>query len=75
VIDDGLGIRLETLTQIRASLEEDSVYPEHIGLFNINKRLKLTYGAEYGILIRSKYGRGTAIYISIPLFGEASTFK
>jgi two-component system sensor histidine kinase YesM len=67
IIDNGLGIKPDTLSEIRKKLSEDGEYTEHIGLSNTNKRLKLTYGDEYGIVIRSKYGLGTVIYITIPV--------
>ena len=67
VIDSGLGIHKDTLKKIRERLKEEGEYSEHIGLFNTNKRLKLTYGEEYGLSIRSKYGAGTAVYMKIPL--------
>lgn len=67
IIDNGLGIQQNTLDKIRGKLCEEGEYSEHIGLFNTNKRLKLTYGEEYGIRIRSRFGRGAAIYINIPV--------
>lgn len=67
IIDNGLGITPDTLSEIRKKLNEDGEYTEHIGLSNTNKRLKLAYGDEYGIVIRSKYGLGTVIYITIPV--------
>ena len=67
VFDDGLGIDNETLKKIRKNLNQDGEYSGHIGLTNTNKRLKLTYGEEFGLSIRSKYGRGTGIYIKIPI--------
>ncbi len=67
VIDNGLGISHDKLIQIRRNLNEEGDFSEHIGLFNTNKRLKLAYGEQYGISIRSKPGSGTVIYIRIPL--------
>ncbi|MCD1261390.1 sensor histidine kinase [Paenibacillus athensensis] len=69
LLDDGLGIPPERLSEIRTMLrkEEDYTKTEHIGLFNVNKRLILTYGEDYGVKIRSVYRKGTAIYIRIPI--------
>jgi len=67
IIDNGLGIMPDVLTEIKKKLSEEGEYAEHIGLSNTNKRLKLAYGEEYGIVIRSKYGLGTVIYITIPV--------
>lgn len=67
VIDNGIGISREKLSQIRNQLEDDFEYSQHIGLMNTNERLKLIYGSQYNIVIRSKLGMGTAIYITIPI--------
>jgi len=66
LIDNGLGIGQSTLKNIRRKLADNGDYSEHIGLFNTNRRLKLMYGDEYGIKIRSRYGLGTVVYIEIP---------
>lgn len=66
VIDNGLGITAQNLQLIREKLNSGEEYSEHIGLYNTDKRLKLSYGEEFGIKIRSKYGIGTAIYLKIP---------
>lgn len=69
LMDDGLGIPPERLEEIRAMLkdQEEITKHEHIGLFNVNKRLILTYGEDFGIGIKSVYQKGTAIYIRIPI--------
>lgn len=38
----------------------------HIGLYNVNERLKLTFGAKYGLEVHSCVGVGTTIVIRIP---------
>jgi two-component system sensor histidine kinase YesM len=66
VIDSGIGMTKAEVQEISERLNTDEERYEHIGLYNINKRLKLIYGAEYGLKIRSKYGLGTAVYIRMP---------
>ncbi|CAG7600365.1 hypothetical protein PAESOLCIP111_00389 [Paenibacillus solanacearum] len=73
VADDGAGIEPERLEAIRASLEtangESSPAHRnaHIGLRNVDSRIKYTYGAEYGIVsIDSAPGCGTKVTIRIP---------
>ncbi|OCT12874.1 hypothetical protein A8709_21315 [Paenibacillus pectinilyticus] len=75
VFDNGVGIprdRLEKLMQHMnhtetmewsASLTDNN----HIGLKNIHQRLKLMYGAEYGLQIESEEGNWTRVTIHIPL--------
>ncbi len=67
VIDNGIGVTLQKLNEIRRNLELADDYSEHIGLYNTSKRLKLKYGNRYKLNIRSKYNLGTAIYIEIPI--------
>lgn len=57
----------DTLRMIRDNFSREDEFSERIGLFNTNKRLKLVYGEEYGITIRSKERYGTAVYIRIPI--------
>ena len=48
------------------TLSEDST---HIGLANVNQRIKLKYGEKYGVLIKSKPGVGTKVTILLPKTG------
>lgn len=43
----------------------------HIGVINVQKRIKLLYGEDYGMSIRSQKGKGTQIIIRLPI--EADT--
>ncbi|WP_420872133.1 sensor histidine kinase [Cohnella rhizosphaerae] len=36
------------------------------GLKNVDERIKLMFGAEYGLLIESEAGRGTCMRVVIP---------
>lgn len=68
IIDNGIGINNEKLKDIKNKLDLDGDHSNHIGLFNTNKRLKLTYGNDYGIHINSKLGLGSIIYIRMPIY-------
>ncbi|MEZ0536480.1 sensor histidine kinase [Caldicellulosiruptoraceae bacterium PP1] len=63
IIDNGNGISDEILEQILVSDFTSKSY----GLYNVNKRLKLYYGENYGINIISKKGYFTKVTISIPI--------
>lgn len=72
VFDDGVGIPRKKLTEIRQQLTEaqnDSVndYNPHIGLFNVNRRLILSYGKSAAIHIASREGRGTLVFFRYPV--------
>lgn len=68
VADDGKGIPYPTLDKIKHSLENytDTDENSNIGLLNINKRLKLHYGKDYGLTIDSTPEIGTKIEVRIP---------
>ncbi|SFM17222.1 two-component system, sensor histidine kinase YesM [Paenibacillus sp. 1_12] len=67
VLDNGKGISRARLEEIRILInEEDNVY-RHIGLSNTNKRIRLVYGKENGLIIRSKLSWGTSVSMDIPL--------
>ena len=65
VIDNGVGLDQETL---------DHIYEKHkvnyqsngVGIYNVQKRLQLYYGSEYGITYESEKGVGTTATITIP---------
>lgn len=69
VVDNGLGMYPERLEIIRENLDK-SIESEHYGLYNINERLKLTFGNKYTIIIESEFEIGTKIFIQIPIISE-----
>ena len=66
VTDNGFGIDSEKLENLRKNISVKKIDNLHIGLNNINNRIKLTYGDEYGINIDSAVGRGTTVKIYLP---------
>ncbi|MGE7608039.1 cache domain-containing sensor histidine kinase [Peribacillus frigoritolerans] len=68
VIDNGTGIEVERLEDIRAKLRSNYTSSNHIGLYNTNKRFQLSYGENYGITIRSKLGWGTIVTVKVPIY-------
>lgn len=65
--DTGVGMSQEDLASIRNKLtrpckETDSGF----GLANVNERIRMNYGPEYGVTIDSKQGEGTRVQIVIP---------
>lgn len=69
VTDNGVGMSRKRLAEVRALLDSDleSSANGHIGLYNTHKRLKLTYGEEFGLTVRSKRGWGTMVRMRIPV--------
>ncbi len=67
VEDNGDGMDVETLKELRKRLRETAVKRvSSIGLCNINQRINLCYGEEYGLHIDSIPGCGTKITVKIP---------
>lgn len=63
VIDDGLGMKQERIQEI---LDPQDHSHTGCGIRNIDQRVKLHYGSEYGVSIFSKVGIGTSVQIRIP---------
>lgn len=67
VRDDGAGIEEGLLTVLSSILEQKQNQTEHIGLYNVDRRIKLTYGTKKGVSIQSHTGEGTEVTIEIPI--------
>lgn len=70
IYDDGIGIDTEALESLRSSLAEATEQPvsgrSHIGILNVQNRIRLHYGSTYGIELQSAPGNGTQVTIRIP---------
>lgn len=68
VSDDGIGIEKDALDELNKTLSETSFTNEksHIGLSNVNQRIKIIFGDSYGIHVKSTVGVGTDVYVTIP---------
>lgn len=69
VYNNGKEIEKTILDEIREKLKNKKVeeFKNHIGLYNIFRRIQLMYGKEYGLRILSKKKRGTSVRVSLPL--------
>lgn len=65
VIDDGVGMDEETLAHIYDK-HKVNYHSNGVGVYNVQKRLKLYYGEDYGITYTSDLGKGTTATITIP---------
>jgi two-component system sensor histidine kinase YesM len=70
IIDNGIGMTEEILLQLQSELDNDSIEPtikeSGFGLSNVHKRIKLYYGKQYGICLKSEYNKGTNISLCFP---------
>lgn len=67
VADNGVGMSAEKLGILNERLKEaDYMGESHIGLYNINKRIKIIFGEEYGIRVESEMNTGTKTVVTLP---------
>jgi two-component system sensor histidine kinase YesM len=64
VEDDGVGM---DDAQVEALREDAGGAGGGYGVRNIDRRLKVEYGAEYGLTFRSRVGAGTTVIVRLPL--------
>lgn len=69
VEDTGVGIEPERLAELNEMLQLDTAKVGY-GLRNVNTRLKLMFGSNYGLKIESEEGQGTSVYVLIPRINE-----
>lgn len=68
--DDGDGMSQEHLQKIRENLRQKENMTAHLGLYNVHRRLQLTYGHDYGIHLENK--NGLCVKVNFPIqVGEA----
>lgn len=65
VFDNGNKINSELLEQIRQNINAPAPPAKHRGMYNVNKRIQLVFGYEYGCSIDSD-NTGTSVTIHIP---------
>ena len=66
--DDGIGMKEEELERLRSlikgDIEDDT--QDGFGMANVEKRIEMQYGPEYGITVESEYQKGTVVRVMIP---------
>lgn len=67
ITDNGRGMTPERLEQVREGIRNRNVRETDIyGLYNVNERIRLNFGENYGITITSTYGEGTCVTVRLP---------
>ena len=66
IADDGVGIRPELLEELKANLDQGQNQTDHIGIYNVHKRIRLVYGSGYGVGIDSEMEKGTVVTLRVP---------
>jgi len=68
VSDNGCGMDEEMLRTVMTKVQDYTKKrrKSSIGLYNINRRIKLNYGEQYGLDIQSTPGEGTTVRVTFP---------
>lgn len=67
VEDNGAGMDEEEVKRLQAEIKKPCKETEKgFGLANVNERIRMNFGMEYGMTIESKKGGGTKVSIVIP---------
>ena len=66
IADDGVGIEDALLAELKDNMRQGRNLTGHIGIYNVNKRIKLLYGDGYGLDILSGEGKGTTVMLRVP---------
>ena len=67
VKDNGVGIDKKMLEVIKNDIEKGKGHTTALGLQNVDRRIKMYFGKEYGLEIRSEKGNGTLVVLKIPI--------
>ncbi len=82
VADNGIGMPPDQLERLNERMKRQQVEVSFsngkhngIALMNVNSRIKLTFGDEYGIHYRSMEGVGTDAVVTLPIIDEFQRVK
>ncbi|WP_166761388.1 sensor histidine kinase [Thalassobacillus devorans] len=71
--DNGKGIEPQHLEEIQERLASKHQTSSSIGLGNVNERIKMKFGDDYGIKLNSEPGSHTIVQIVMPLLKEVES--
>ena len=66
VTDNGMGIPEEEIELLLTNTNRVHKKGSGVGLINVNNRIKILFGDEYGLHIESELDEGTTVTITIP---------
>ena len=73
--DNGTGMTKENLEKLQNYIQGEADPEKSIGIVNVNQRIRLFYGEEYGIQIRSRKQMGTEVEIILPVKMQSENMK
>ena len=66
VTDNGIGMSEEEVSLILTDSSRVQKHGSGVGLINVNNRIQILFGKEYGLIIESEPDKGTSVSICIP---------
>ena len=70
VSDDGQGITADRLMELQRALSQNENSITGVGLQNINDRIRLFFGEQYGLKMWSEAGIGTIVILTMPVMSD-----
>ncbi len=67
VIDNGVGMESSKIDEINRCLHESGTEKRYFGLSNVNERIRLAFGPEYGLELSSTSGGGITVNVVLPV--------
>lgn len=71
ISDNGTGMTASQLIQCKEKTTNDASF-SNIGIHNVDQRIKLKFGTQYGLSISSRENEGTKVTIQLPLLTDES---
>jgi len=65
--DNGVGMEQTKYEEIMATLKDEEILGENIGIRNVSQRLKMYYSKQYELNITSEKNIGTTVQIIVPI--------
>lgn len=66
ISDNGVGMNPMKLAELNKQ-DGDNQMEDHIGIYNVNQRINIVFGMEYGVVIESVENLGTLVRIKLPI--------
>ncbi len=77
VQDNGMGMKPETAKMLLTDAGRTHALGSGVGLMNVNNRIQILFGKEYGLLIESEPDEGTKVTVRLPIipYNEENRMK
>jgi len=70
ISNSGTEISDDDIDKLNSKLSDEKIDNEHIGLMNVNKRIKLLFGEKYGIYMKKGEIGETVVVFELPIMHE-----